>query len=227
MVLSMLGICLAAGIAPEDAALLGNVAGGLEVEHVGVAVLSRAEIAADILQGHGRQRTKLIGADELTRRAEKIRGRGETIVFTNGCFDLLHVGHVTYLSEAAALGDHLVVAINSDASVSKIKGPARPVIRERDRAAMLEALECVDHVIIFDEDTPRDLLRAIRPDVLVKGGTYTKDQVVGHEIVESYGGRVVVAGIVDGVSTTRIVESVQRRAAHEHGGAEGRKDQAA
>ena len=131
-------------------------------------------------------------------------------MFTNGCFDLLHVGHVTYLAEAARLGNVLAVGINSDAGVRRLKGPSRPVIGQSDRAAMLAALACVQYVVVFDDDTPHALLRAIRPDVLVKGGTYTPEQVVGHEIVEAYGGAVRVTGVVEGISTTHILASLAR-----------------
>jgi D-beta-D-heptose 7-phosphate kinase/D-beta-D-heptose 1-phosphate adenosyltransferase len=129
-------------------------------------------------------------------------------VFTNGCFDLLHVGHVSYLEEAAAMGDLLVVGLNSDSSVRNLKGPDRPVIAEGDRAAMLAAMQCVDAVVIFDDATPHRLLHALRPDVLVKGGTYTTDEVVGREIVLAYGGEIHVTNVVDGISTTQIVRSL-------------------
>ena len=137
--------------------------------------------------------------------ADEYRRLGKKIVFTNGCFDLLHIGHVSYLQEAATLGDVLVVAVNSDLSVKRIKGPTRPIIREEDRSALLAALACVTHVLVFDEDTPESLLRRIRPDVLVKGGT-TID-IVGREIVEAYGGRVCLAGQVPGVSTTQLINA--------------------
>jgi D-beta-D-heptose 7-phosphate kinase/D-beta-D-heptose 1-phosphate adenosyltransferase len=140
--------------------------------------------------------------------AEKARRQGKKVVFTNGCFDLLHVGHVTYLAEAAALGDVLIVGVNSDASVRRLKGAERPVIGERDRAALLAALAAVACVVVFDEETPHALLAAIRPDVLVKGGTYTPEQVVGHELVTAYGGEVRVTGVVDGISTTHILETI-------------------
>jgi rfaE bifunctional protein nucleotidyltransferase chain/domain len=153
---------------------------------------------------------KLVTLDEMGSLAAAYRRDGKTVVFTNGCFDLLHVGHVSYLEEAAALGDVLVVGLNSDASVRRLKGPERPIVAERDRAALLAALGCVDHVVLFEEDTPHRLLEAIRPDVLVKGGTYTVDQVVGHEIVERYGGRVCVASTQPGVSTTKLVEDIRR-----------------
>jgi D-beta-D-heptose 7-phosphate kinase/D-beta-D-heptose 1-phosphate adenosyltransferase len=207
MVLATLGLCLADGISPQNAVRLANVTGGLEVEQPGVVVLNRAEIRADLvaMQPGG---PKIGDLDTAALRAAHARQQGRRVVFTNGCFDLLHVGHVTYLEESAALGDYLIVGVNSDASVRALKGPQRPVINERDRAAMLAALAAVDFVVVFDEDTPHNLLRAIRPDVLVKGGTYTPEQVVGHEIVLAYGGKVCVTGVVDGISTTRIVESI-------------------
>jgi rfaE bifunctional protein nucleotidyltransferase chain/domain len=156
--------------------------------------------------------TKVVTPDEMAALAAAYRREGKTVVFTNGCFDLLHVGHVTYLEEAGTLGDVLVVAVNSDASVRRLgKGPERPIVPEADRAAMLAALACVDHVLIFEQATPHRLLEAIRPDVLVKGGTYTVEQVVGHEIVERYGGRVCVTGAQPGVSTTQLVGRIRKR----------------
>ncbi len=210
MVLAMFGLCLAAGAKPADAVRLSNVAAGLEVERSGVAVIYREEIRAELMSGRGGGARKIVTREQAGLLAEEHRRRGEKIVFTNGCFDLLHIGHVTYLSEAAGLGDVLVVGVNSDQSVRKLKGPSRPVISESDRAAMLAALACVQYVVVFDDDTPCNLLHAIRPDVLVKGGTYTTDEVVGHEIVEAYGGQVCVTGVVDGISTTNILASLAR-----------------
>lgn len=220
MALAMIGISLAGGASPADALRLGNVAAGLEVEKVGVAVIPRAEIRARLLEEQASAeraaprstpaapRFKVLPLDELARRAADHRANGEKIVFTNGCFDLLHVGHVSYLSEARAFGDLLIVGLNSDASVRRLKGPSRPVINEQDRAAMLAALAAVDYVIVFDEATPHNLLHHLRPDVLVKGGTYKPAEVVGHEVVQAYGGKVCVAGLVEGVSTTSILASV-------------------
>lgn len=208
MVLAMIGVALADGATPETALQLGNVAAGLEVEKIGVAVVSRDEIRARLLADRVAAASKVVTLDAMELLAEVHRSRGESIVLTNGCFDLLHVGHVTYLEEAARMADRLVVALNSDAGVRRLKGPTRPVIGERDRAAMLAALACVDYVLLFDEDTPHELLRRIRPNVLVKGGTYRPDEVVGHEVVEAYGGRVAVTGVVEGISTTAIVNSL-------------------
>ncbi len=210
MVLAMVGLCLASGTTPADAVRLGNVAAGLEVERAGVAVIYRHELRAELLSSRGGGSQKIVTGEQARRLAEEHRRRGDKVVFTNGCFDLLHVGHVTYLTEAAALGDVLVVGVNSDASVRRLKGASRPVIGQSDRAAMLAALACVHYVVVFDDDTPHALLHAIRPDVLVKGGTYTTDEVVGHEIVEAYGGTVCVTGVVDGISTTNILASLSR-----------------
>jgi D-beta-D-heptose 7-phosphate kinase/D-beta-D-heptose 1-phosphate adenosyltransferase len=212
MVLAMLGLALAAGADAETAVALSNAAAGLEVDRTGVAALTRDEIAAELQVHQLDSRRKITELDQLTRQCAEHRLRGRRVVFTNGCFDLLHVGHASYLEEAAGLGDVLIVAINSDASVRRLKGPQRPVIGEAERAAMLAALGCVDHVVVFDEDTPHRLLQALRPDVLVKGGTYELDEVVGREVVEAYGGRVHVTGMTAGVSTSQIVQRVQRRA---------------
>lgn len=132
------------------------------------------------------------------------------IVFTNGCFDLLHVGHVRYLKEAKALGDVLVVALNTDASVQKLKGPTRPVQKEDDRAEILAALDCVDHTFLFSEETPEKVIRKIKPDFLVKGGDWAVSQIVGSEVVLSYGGKVMSLPFVDGRSTTSLIAKAQK-----------------
>src|SRR5690606_21339003 len=138
-------------------------------------------------------------------QAERWRLRGGKIGFTNGCFDLLHPGHLSTLMQAKAACDHLVVAINSDASVKRLKGPARPVQDEKARAMILSALECVDMVVIFDEDTPIETMKAVRPDVLVKGGQYKLEEVVGHDLIASWGGKVVRAEMEEGFSTTNTI----------------------
>lgn len=211
IVLAMLGICWAGGIAPADAVQLGNIAGALEVERTGVSKVTRDEIRQEMLTQSPAQFDSILTLENLARFGAYQRRLGRRVVFTNGCFDLLHVGHVTYLAEAAAQGDVLVVGVNSDASVRKLKGPSRPVISQSDRAALLAALACVDAVIVFEESTPHRLLELLRPDVLVKGGTYAPHEVVGREVVEAYGGEIRVTGVVDGISTTRIVESIGGR----------------
>ena len=149
---------------------------------------------------------KLKSAEELARISETMRTGGRKLVFTNGCFDLLHVGHITVLEQSRRQGDRLIVAINSDASVSGLKGPSRPVVGERERARVLAALAAVDAVVVFGEPTPLELIVASRPDVIVKGGDYNEDTVVGAKEVKSWGGRVAIVPIVEGHSTTRLIE---------------------
>ena len=149
-------------------------------------------------------------ADAARRRIEELRASGLMIVFTNGVFDLLHVGHLRYLQQARGLGDALFVGVNSDRSVRAIKGPDRPITSEAERAEVLEGLTCVDGVVIFDEDTPHDLIAALQPDVLVKGADWAEDAIVGRDVVEARGGRVVRIAIEPGHSTTSIVEKIRR-----------------
>ncbi len=136
---------------------------------------------------------------------------GKKIVFTNGCFDLLHIGHVKYLKEAKSKGDFLVVGINADASVKRLKGPTRPIQNEIDRSEILAALESVDATVIFTEDTPENLIKMVRPDVLVKGGDWKINQIVGGEFVQSYGGQVLSLMFIDGKSTTSIVSKIEQK----------------
>ena len=220
MALATLGLCLALRVSLPESVMLANVAAGLEVERFGVAPVSRQEIAnvlarrekvSAIAAGRDSEpsvpgSSKVITLSELLPRVHSFRAAGKSVVFTNGCFDLLHVGHVRCLQEAAALGDLLIVAINSDPSVRRLKSEGRPVIKENDRAAMVSALHCVDHVLIFDDPTPHRLLEAIRPDVLAKGGT--TGEIVGHEVVEAYGGCVCRVSESSGVSTTAIVSRI-------------------
>ncbi|MDX1568269.1 MAG: D-glycero-beta-D-manno-heptose 1-phosphate adenylyltransferase [Longimicrobiales bacterium] len=138
------------------------------------------------------------------------RPRSRSVVFTNGCFDILHRGHVVYLDRARRLGDALVVGVNTDASVRRLKGPGRPLVDQDDRARVLAALECVDAVVLFDEDTPRELIAALLPDVLVKGGDYALDEIVGRDEVVRAGGRVEVIPFVEGYSTTELMERALR-----------------
>jgi D-beta-D-heptose 7-phosphate kinase/D-beta-D-heptose 1-phosphate adenosyltransferase len=145
----------------------------------------------------------------LTARLAPLRARGGRVVFTNGCFDLLHPGHVRYLAAARALGDVLVVGLNSDASVSRAKGPDRPILRAEERAEVLAGLAAVDHLILFEEDTPRVLIAALRPDVLVKGADWAPDDIVGADEVRAAGGRVERVALVPGVSTTELIRRLR------------------
>lgn len=151
----------------------------------------------------------LEGAEEVRRVRERLRVEGRRLVFTNGCFDILHVGHVRYLQEARRLGDALLVAVNSDASVRELKGAGRPVVPEAERAEMLAALAAVDYVTVFDDASPRALIAGLLPDVLVKGGDYALDEIHGREEVERAGGRVVALPFVEGASTTSVIERVR------------------
>lgn len=204
--LAVLAVGLAGGLGYEQAVELANVAGGLEVEKFGFVPVARAELADELRRLIGQRGAKIVGRSKLLEEAARRRGLGQSIVFTNGCFDLLHMGHVRYLQQARRQGSCLVVAVNSDASVQRLKGPSRPVIGQNERAEMLGALECVDYVTVFDEDTPEPLLRLLRPEVLVKGGS--TPVIVGREIVESYGGKAYNLELVEGLSTTQIIERI-------------------
>jgi rfaE bifunctional protein nucleotidyltransferase chain/domain len=151
---------------------------------------------------------KVLSKESLKPKLEALRHEGKKIVFTNGCFDILHVGHVRYLQEARKLGDVLVLGLNSDASVRTLKGEKRPLVPQDERADILAALEAVDFVTIFDEETPFELIGYLRPDLLVKGGDWAEDQIVGGDIVKKWGGRVVVAPLIPGRSTTNVVEKI-------------------
>jgi len=207
-VLAVLSLGLAAGIDYGDAARLANVAAGIVVGKLGTSTVSPAEIMAEVRRGHKDSDTKIRNLDVLAGLVEAEKRSGKRIVFTNGCFDLLHVGHVKYLQKARSFGDLLILGLNSDSSIRRLKGEKRPLIGEDERAHILAALDCIDYVLIFEEDTPLRVISALRPDVLVKGGDYTLDGVVGRELVESYGGRVELVSFVDGKSTTNIIEKV-------------------
>ncbi len=205
-VIATMAVFLAAGASLVEAASLANVAAGIVVGKVGTASVSSEELSRALA---GERSERVLGRETLAGLASVWRQEGRKIVFTNGCFDILHVGHVQLLTDAAKHGDVLVVGLNSDASVARLKGPSRPVVHEADRAAVIAALDCVDAVSIFDEDTPEALISAVEPDILVKGGDYRLDQVVGRELVERRGGRVVLVPLLPDRSTTRIVEKLR------------------
>jgi len=204
--IATLGLGLAAGLGIEDAAVLANHAGGVVVGKLGVATVSPAELKA-ALDG-GASTNKIRTVDELKILTASQQTRGRKVVFTNGCFDLLHPGHIRFLHEARRQGDLLVVGLNSDRSVRALKGQGRPILPEDERAAILSALEAVDYVVLFDELTPESLLRELRPDVLVKGRNIPEDQIVGRKIVESYGGRVCRLPILHTSSVSDLVDSI-------------------
>jgi len=211
------GAALAAGISAEEAADVANLAGGAVVAQLGPGRTSRTALERG-LEGRSGAAEKVLSRDEAARWASSARERGEKIVFTNGCFDILHVGHVKLLEEAAELGDKLIVGLNSDSSVRGLKGPGRPVLGEGERSRMLGALGVVDAVSLFDEQTPLEMLCEVRPDVLVKGADYAPDEVVGAEEVRSWGGRVELVRLLDGISTTSLIERLSAGGAGDGGG---------
>ena len=208
MVLAMLAVARAAGASWSESVALANVAGGLEVERFGSVPITPQEIIQELLselhQHLGKERT----LERLLAELQHHRASGKRIVFTNGCFDLIHMGHVKYFQFAKRQGDLLVVGVNTDQSIRKLKGPKRPIVNEQDRLSVLEELESIDYLIRFEDDTPLQLIEMIRPDVLVKGEDYRKEQVVGWELVEGYGGRVALAPLVDGRSTSNVIQRI-------------------
>ncbi len=207
-VVAALGLGLACGAGFAEASRLANVAAGIAVGKVGTSIVLPKEVIGSIRHEHQDSDAKIKNLDALADLVEREKLKGMRVAFTNGCFDLLHVGHVKYLQKARSYGDLLVLGLNSDASVRRLKGEKRPLIGQSERAHILAALDCVDYVVIFDEDTPIRLLETLRPHVLVKGGDYTPDRVVGKDLVESYGGRVELVAFVDGRSTTNIIEKI-------------------
>ena len=204
-VMAILAASAAAALPMPDALRLANTAGGIAVSRVGTYPVKQAEL---LEAWEAKTPAPDFAPATWEATAEKIRAwqaRGETVVFTNGCFDILHRGHVTYLAQAKALGDRLVVGVNSDDSVRRLKGESRPVNRETDRALLLAALRFVDEVVIFGEDTPEKLLEKLRPDILVKGGDYKKEDVKGKE----FAGRVEILPFVEGCSTTNVIEKIK------------------
>lgn len=206
-VIGVFAAVLAAGETLATAATLANAAAGVVVGKLGAATVAAHELEAALNQQSSVQRGVTNEADLLDFVAE-VRARGETVVMTNGCFDLLHPGHITYLEEAAALGDHLIVAVNDDDSVTRLKGEGRPINALEDRMHMLAALSCVDWVVPFSEDTPQRLMCHVLPNVLVKGGDYQPEQIAGHDCVVDNGGEVRVLSFKEGYSSTDIIQRI-------------------
>ena len=211
-VLALAALGTAGKLPVSELMRLANAAAGIVVSKIGTAVVSARELDEALeTESHQSDPNKgaILGLDEAVRRREEWRKRGLRVGFTNGCYDLLHPGHVSLLKSAAAECDRLIVAINSDASVKRLKGPTRPVQDEGSRAYVLSALSAVDLVLVFDEDTPAETIAALKPDLLVKGADYTMEEVVGAETVRASGGRVLLLPLVRGQSTTSLI----RRAA--------------
>lgn len=208
-VLAMLAAAVAAGANWEEAARLTNIAGGLEVEKFGCVPVTRDEVIADLHLSVGSAISKVRPAEQLAAELALRKRRGETVVLTNGCYDILHAGHVRFLEQCREHGDVIVVAVNSDASVRALnKGKGRPIVPQQQRAEVLAALGCVDYVVIFDEPTPAGIVQKLNPNVLVKGQDWADKGVIGREHVESHGGKVVLIPLVDGISTTSIIDRI-------------------
>jgi D-beta-D-heptose 7-phosphate kinase/D-beta-D-heptose 1-phosphate adenosyltransferase len=205
-VVAVLAIGMAAGLQLGDAARLANAAAGVVVGKLGTASAGPRELACVLAQ---RLANKVLDRDALREQVAWWRLQGKRVVFTNGCYDLVHAGHIDLLRKSAAFGDVLVVALNSDASVARLKGPTRPVLKEHDRVEHIAALECVDAVTLFDEDTPLELIEQLVPDVLVKGGDYAASEVVGREVVERNGGAIKLVPLVAGRSTTEMIRRIR------------------
>lgn len=208
-VIAVLAAAVAAGAELPLAVGLANVAASIVVAKLGTATVSAPELRRAVQQEQGSERGAM-SLEQLQVAIADARSHGEKVVFTNGCFDIIHAGHVTYLEQARQQGDRLIVAVNSDDSVRRLKGKGRPINPQDRRMAVLAGLESVDWVVCFTEDTPIPLLQVLQPDVLVKGGDYPdKQHVVGWEVVEAYGGEVRVLGVVENLSTTAIVTQIQ------------------
>ncbi|MBF0588976.1 MAG: D-glycero-beta-D-manno-heptose 1-phosphate adenylyltransferase, partial [Magnetococcales bacterium] len=208
-VIATLGAALAGDVPRMDALHLANIAAGVVVGKVGTTPINLPELIASVASEEQRgQSEKIAALEEAARLTARWREQGERVVFTNGCFDLLHAGHVTYLEKARRLGLRLVVGLNTDRSVQTLKGPTRPIIHQEDRARVLAAMASVDLVVLFDDETPLKLINALRPDVLAKGADYTENQVVGAKEVRSWGGEVALVPLVAGRSSSAIVENI-------------------
>jgi D-beta-D-heptose 7-phosphate kinase / D-beta-D-heptose 1-phosphate adenosyltransferase len=207
-VISALGAALAAGVDLPEAVALSNIAAGLAVSRVGTVAVSGPELRREVQRDSGSDRG-VMSSEQLALAVADAKAHGEKVVFTNGCFDIIHAGHVGYLSDALQCGDRLIVAINDDDSVRRLKGEGRPINPVERRMAVLSGLESVDWVVSFEEDTPEALLEAIKPDFLIKGGDYGIEEVVGADIVTGYGGEVKVLAFLDNCSTSAIVEKIQ------------------
>jgi D-beta-D-heptose 7-phosphate kinase/D-beta-D-heptose 1-phosphate adenosyltransferase len=208
MVLAMLAVARAAGANWVDAITLSNTAAGLEVEKFGSVPIKPPEIVQELLSDARAHLGKRREMHRLLPELHIHRASGKRIVFTNGCFDLIHLGHIKYFRFAKAQGDLLVVGVNTDDSIRRLKGSKRPIVSQGDRLSVLEELASIDYLVLFDDDTPLRLIEAIRPDVLVKGADYAKEQVVGWDVVESYGGKVALAPLIDGKSTSNVIERI-------------------
>jgi D-beta-D-heptose 7-phosphate kinase/D-beta-D-heptose 1-phosphate adenosyltransferase len=209
MVLAMLAVALSNNCDYETAVQLSNIAGGIEVEKFGAVAVTVQEIEDELICQDGGRKSKVHSVESLVLEIESRKRKNQKIVFTNGCFDVIHRGHVEYLAFCKSKGDILVVGLNSDSSVKQIKGQGRPINNEQDRAIVLSALEPIDYIVIFEEPTPIELIKKVKPDVLVKGQDWEDKGIVGREFVESYGGIVVLAPLAKDKSTSNTIEKIK------------------
>lgn len=210
-VIAVLSACRALGMEWPQAAFIANAAAGVAVTKLGASPVHKSELLAAL--NKSQQADKEMDSARLQEQLRLWRDENQRIVFTNGCFDILHPGHISLLRQSAAMGDRLVIGLNSDASVRRLKGENRPIQNERSRALLLSSLEFVDAVILFDEDTPEELIHAIKPDFLVKGSDYKVEDIAGAAFVQSYGGTVRLVDLLDGFSTTDIARKIQKTGA--------------
>ncbi len=217
-VIATMALALAGGLTAEDSAAMANLAGSVVVGKIGTATISRQELAHALVRNQAQaSQDKIMPLFEAADLAEHWRKQGLKVGFTNGVFDLLHPGHLSLISQARAACDKLIIGVNSDASVKRLKGETRPVQNEQARQAVLASLADIDAVVVFEEDTPVELIKAIRPDVLVKGADYTIATVVGADLVQSWGGAIVLANLVEGQSTTATIARLQATEAQKTG----------
>ncbi|MDE1161608.1 MAG: bifunctional D-glycero-beta-D-manno-heptose-7-phosphate kinase/D-glycero-beta-D-manno-heptose 1-phosphate adenylyltransferase HldE [Acidobacteriaceae bacterium] len=208
-VIATLAAGIAGGLSVPRSVELANLAAGIVVGKVGTVPIAGHELVSELTPSTGISGAdKVLDRQRMAQRVAEWRASGDSVVFTNGCFDLLHVGHVTLLEDCRRFGSKLVLGLNTDSSISRLKGPSRPVVGENERARVMAALAAVDAVVLFEEDTPLELIQELQPDVLVKGGDYSVETVVGHEVVHARGGRVEIVPIVEGFSTTNIVRKL-------------------
>lgn len=208
-VVATLAACLGSGMNWESASRVANTAAGIVVGKLGTQPILFEELVNALHQQALQVESKVSPLVSAASLAKSWREKGETVVFTNGCFDLLHAGHIRLLQFAASKGSRLVVGLNSDSSVKRLKGVTRPILNQQERTVLLSALACVDLVVLFDEDTPYELIRALKPHVLVKGADYRPEEVVGHDLLPQWGGGIALAPLLEGMSTTGIVERVK------------------
>lgn len=210
-VIAAFAMAVISGLSFVDAAKIANKAAGVVVGKVGTAVIHKEDLKSIVEDDVLRSAQNILKLNELKQIVSQAKGYRKTIVFTNGCFDIIHGGHIEYLQKARKLGDLLIVGLNSDSSVRKLKGEGRPIKTEKERANILAALRYVDFITIFSEETPENLIRELKPNIIVKGSDYSIDQVVGRHIVEEYGGRVELVPIVQGLSTSALVDDIVKK----------------